>query len=181
MRTTQKKPLNRLAHSLTHALINHSENEKKSSSMTGMFSFATTYALTAKHHHARTTRTTRTGRSGTRTKKSKSSLIATNLFGNKNDGEKATVESLRYELEKRDEWRAELVEENQKLKKERDEAVEALELYKRRVKEYEKDVFRLEKMTLEQTQKFNAFEIVAKGQIKLVEDMLAAEKKNKSS
>ena len=91
------------------------------------------------------------------------------LFGKPNTGESATKESLEYELEKANKWREELGEELREAKKERDQAVESLDLYKRRLKEAEKDVFKLEKLTLEQEQKFNAFEIVVKNQIELLE------------
>jgi len=94
------------------------------------------------------------------------------LFGKPNTGESATKESLEYELEKANKWREELGEELREAKKERDQAVESLDLYKRRLKEAEKDVFKLEKLTLEQEQKFNAFEIVVKNQIKLLEGMV---------
>ena len=94
------------------------------------------------------------------------------LFGKPNTGESATKESLEYELEKANKWRGELGEELREAKKERDQAVESLDLYKRRLKEAEKDVFKLEKLTLEQEQKFNAFEIVVKNQIKLLEGMV---------
>jgi tRNA U34 5-carboxymethylaminomethyl modifying GTPase MnmE/TrmE len=94
------------------------------------------------------------------------------LFGKPNTGESATKESLEYELEKANKWRDELGEELREAKKERDQAVESLDLYKRRLKEAEKDVFKLEKLTLEQEQKFNAFEIVVKNQIKLLERMV---------
>merc|ERR1711903_368287 len=73
------------------------------------------------------------------------------LFGKPNTGESATKERLEYELEKANKWREELGEE---------------------LREAEKDVFKLEKLTLEQEQKFNAFEIVVKNQIKLLEGML---------
>ena len=94
------------------------------------------------------------------------------LFGKPNTGESATKESLEYELEKANKWREELGDELREAKKERDQAVESLDLYKRRLKEAEKDVFKLEKLTLEQEQKFNAFEIVVKNQIKLLEGMV---------
>ena len=94
------------------------------------------------------------------------------LFGKPNTGESATKESLEYELEKANKWREELGEELREANKERDQAVESLDLYKRRLKEAEKDVFKLEKLTLEQEQKFNAFEIVVKNQIKLLEGMV---------
>jgi len=94
------------------------------------------------------------------------------LFGKPNTGESATKESLEYELEKANKWREELGEELREAKKERDQAVESLDLYKRRLKEAEKDVFKLEKLTLEQEQKFNAFEIVVKNQIKVLEGMV---------
>ena len=66
------------------------------------------------------------------------------LFGKPNTGESATKESLEYELEKANKWREELGEELREAKKERDQAVESLDLYKRRLKEAEKDVFKLE-------------------------------------
>merc|ERR1711990_619936 len=95
------------------------------------------------------------------------------LFGKPKDaGETATKESLQYELDKANEWREELGEELRRTKKERDDAMESAELYKRRLKEAEKDVFKLEKLTQEQEQKFNAFEIVVKKQIKLLEGMV---------
>ena len=105
--------------------------------------------------------------------KTKTTTSAGFLFGKPKDaGETATKESLQYELDKANEWREELGEELRRTKKERDDAMESAELYKRRLKEAEKDVFKLEKLTQEQEQKFNAFEIVVKKQIKLLEGMV---------
>ena len=104
-------------------------------------------------------------------KNNKKTTTRIHLFGKPNTGESATKESLEYELEKANKWREELGEELREAKKERDQAVESLDLYKRRLKEAEKDVFKLEKLTLEQEQKFNAFEMV-KNQIKLLEGMV---------
>merc|ERR1719263_2059646 len=80
--------------------------------------------------------------------KTKTTTSAGFLFGKPKDaGETATKESLQYELEKANEWREELGEELRRTKKERDDAMESAELYKRRMKEAEKDVFKLEKLT----------------------------------
>ena len=102
--------------------------------------------------------------------KTKTTTSAGFLFGKPKDaGETATKESLQYELEKR-RVREELGEELRRTKKERDDAIKqsCIKDGERR----EKDVFKLEKLTQEQEQKFNAFEIVVKKQIKLLEGMV---------
>ena len=122
------------------------------------------------HHHHRRGGGAKTKRAAAKTKTTTSAGF---LFGKPKDaGETATKESLQYELDKANEWREELGEELRRTKKERDDAMESAELYKRRMKEAEKDVFKLEKLTQEQEQKFNAFEIVVKKQIKLLEGMV---------
>merc|ERR1712164_143907 len=114
--------------------------------------FARSSMMTRRHlHHHRQRAAAKT---------TKATTSAGFLFGKPKDaGETATKESLQYELDKANEWREELGEELRRTKKERDDAMESAELYKRRLKEAEKDVFKLEKLTQEQEQKFNAFEI----------------------
>merc|ERR1712171_12467 len=89
------------------------------------------------HHHHRHNHHHRRG-GGAKTKraaaKTKTTTSAGFLFGKPKDaGETATKESLQYELDKANEWREELGEELRRTKKERDDAMESAELYKRRL------------------------------------------------
>ena len=101
--------------------------------------------------------------------------VVARLFGN--GDAKAKIAELEYELETERAHSSELGGKLRDATARAEDAEGRLEMYRGRLKEAEKDVFKLEAQ-IEQTQKgFDAGMAVAKRQIKLLEGMLEEEKK----
>ena len=99
------------------------------------------------------------------------------LFGGGAKDAKARIAQLEYELETERAHSSELGAKLREAEEKLAVAEDRLNLYMERCKEGEKDVFKLERQ-LEETQKgFDTGMAVAKRQIKLLEDMLADEKR----
>lgn len=77
---------------------------------------------------------------------------------------------MNYLLESEQAHSLKLARERREMEKERDDAVEALDMYKRRLKEAEKDVFKLEKALEEKTAGVETAMAIARRQIKATEE-----------
>ena len=84
--------------------------------------------------------------------------------------DKSELARVNYLLESEQAHSLKLARERREMEKERDDAVEALDMYKRRLKEAEKDVFKLEKALEEKTAGVETAMAIARRQIKWQEE-----------
>jgi chromosome segregation ATPase len=84
--------------------------------------------------------------------------------------DKSELARVKYLLESEQAHSLKLARERREMEKERDDAVEALDMYKRRLKEAEKDVFKLEKALEEKTAGVETAMAIARRQIKATEE-----------
>jgi len=84
--------------------------------------------------------------------------------------DKSELARTKYLLETEQEHSLKLARERREMEKERDDAVQALDMYKRRLREAEKDVFKLEKALEEKTAGVETAMAIARRQIKATEE-----------